>query len=136
MSVKDFLLRALVAGAIMGVLDAIWLMVVAKRFYRNRLGDLLLDKPNMAAAVVFYVVYVVGVVAFVLAPALDKESSLHAWGYGALLGVLAYCTYDLTNLATLKGFPVTVVVVDIVWGAVLTATVCGLSYTVLHSWLN
>ena len=133
---KDFLLRLILAGVIMGVLDALWLMVVAKRFYRDRLGDLLADKPNLVAAVIFYVVYVVGVVAFVLAPALDRESAAYAWGYGALLGLLAYCTYDLTNLATLNGFPVTVVVVDIIWGTVLTATVCGLSYVVARAWLG
>ncbi len=124
--------QLLVAGGVMGVLDWIWLGTVAKTFYRSQIGKLLLDKPNMTAAVVFYMIYVVGVVTFVISPALEKESLTHALSRGALFGFVAYATYDLTNLATMKGFTTKLVVVDLLWGALLTATVAGVTYAVLH----
>ncbi len=128
----DFVTRFLVAGGIMAVLDAVWLSVIANSFYKSQVGKLLLDKPNMPAAVVFYFIYVVGIVAFVLAPALEKGSWQHAVGYGALFGFVAYATYDLTNLATLKGWTTKLVIVDLLWGAFLTAAVAGLSFWLLH----
>jgi uncharacterized membrane protein len=116
----------------MGVLDALWLMFVANKFYKSQIGNLLLDKPNMVPAIIFYVIYVVGVVAFVIAPALEKGSLVHAVGYGALFGLVAYATYDLTNLSTLKGFTSKVVIVDLLWGAFITAAVAGIAYLILH----
>ena len=130
--VRDFLIRYLVAGLIFAAIDAVWLTVVANRFYKRHLGDLLLSKPNLVAAVLFYLIYIAGVVVFALTPALDRQSWLLALGYGALLGLFAYATYDLTNLATLKGFPLIVVIVDIVWGVALTGGVTALAYAFLH----
>jgi len=127
----DFLKSFLAAGLTMGILDGLWLSVVAKKFYRSQIGSLLLDKPNMLAAVLFYIIYLVGVVVFVVNPALDKSSLSHAIKYGALFGLVAYATYDLTNLATLKGFTNKLVVVDLIWGAALTAAVAGISYLVV-----
>ncbi|QQS18638.1 DUF2177 family protein [Candidatus Saccharibacteria bacterium] len=124
--------QLIVASGVMGVLDFIWLGTVAKTFYRSQIGKLLLDKPNMTAAVLFYAIYVVGVVTFVISPALEKGSLAYALGRGALFGFVAYATYDLTNLATIKGFTTKVVIVDLVWGALLTATVAGVSYLLLH----
>lgn len=127
----EFLLRILIAGGIMGVLDAFWLAVVANKFYKSQIGQLLLEKPNMVAAVAFYVIYVVGIVVFALTPALEKDSWLLAAGLGALFGFIAYATYDLTNLATLKDWPLKLVIVDLLWGAVLTGTVTTLSFFAL-----
>ncbi len=124
-----FLTKLLVAGGVMGVLDAIWLSVVANKFYKANIGPLLLEKPNMVAAVVFYVIYVVGVVVFAIAPATDWK---HAALLGALFGFVAYATYDLTNLATLKGFPLKVVIVDMIWGTVLTAVVASVAYWLVN----
>ena len=132
----EFIIRFLIAGGVMGVLDALWLTVVAGKFYKSQIGSLLLEKPYMTAAVVFYVIYVVGVVAFVLSPALEKGSWLHALGYGALFGFVAYATYDLTNLSTIKGFTLKVVVVDMLWGACLTAAVSALAYGIIRQWLS
>ncbi len=132
----DFVVKVLVAGGIMGVIDLIWLSFVANKFYKSQIGSLLLEKPNMGAAALFYVIYVVGVVVFVLGPALEKNSWQHAAIYGALFGFVAYATYDLTNLATLKGFTTKLVVVDLIWGAVLTATVATLSYWVIKQWTS
>lgn len=125
---KTFLLSILFAGGIMGVLDFLWLTVVAKKLYAQELGSLLLAKPNMGAALAFYAIYLIGVVAFVIVPALDKGSWLHALGFGALFGLVAYATYDLTNLATLKGFSSKIVAIDLLWGALLTAAVCAGAY--------
>ena len=116
----------------MAAIDAVWLSVIANKFYKSQIGDLLLAKPNMVAAVLFYLIYVGGIVAFVLSPALDKGSLKHALVYGALFGFVCYATYDLTNLSTLKGFTTKLVVVDLLWGSFLTATVAGLSYWFLH----
>jgi uncharacterized membrane protein len=129
-------LYAVIVGVIMGAIDSVWLSIVANKFYKSQIGQLLLERPNMAAAVLFYVIYVIGVVAFVLLPALEKNSWQHALGYGALFGLVAYATYDLTNLATLKDWPVKLVVVDLIWGAVLTAAVAALAYGVIKTWLS
>ena len=120
----------------MGVFDALWLGVIANKLYKSYIGQLLLDRPNMTAAVAFYAIYIVGVVVFVLTPALEKGSWQHALGYGALFGFVAYATYDLTNLATLKSWPIGLVVIDLIWGAVLTATVATLAYAVIRTWLS
>lgn len=127
------LIKFLTAGAIMAALDAVWLGVVAKKFYKSQIGSLLLAKPNMLAAVVFYLIYTLGIILFVLNPALEQASPQHAVIYGALFGFVCYATYDLTNLTTLKGFPLKVVLVDLAWGTVLAATVAGLSYAILVS---
>ena len=126
----DFLIKLLVAGGIMGIIDALWLSVVANRFYKSQLGPMLLEKPNMISAIIFYVIFVVGVVVVAVLPAVQAGDWKVALGLGALLGLVTYATYDLTNHATLKGFPLTVVVVDIIWGVVLTATVATLTYLV------
>jgi uncharacterized membrane protein len=127
-----FLVQYLVAGGIMAVIDAFWLSVVANKFYKSQIGSLLLEKPNMTAAVAFYLIYVLGIVMFVLMPALEKGSWSYAALYGALFGFVAYATYDLTNLSTLKGFTTKLVLVDMAWGTILTASVATIAYWILH----
>lgn len=107
-------------------LDALWLGVVAQKLYQREFGPLLLEKPNMAAAAAFYALYLVGIVVFAVKPALEAGSWTRAAVYGALFGLIAYATYDLTNLATLKGFPIRVVAPDLIWGAFVT-TVAALA---------
>lgn len=111
-------------------IDMLWLGVVARSFYQAQIGSLLKDDVNWTAAFLFYGIFLVGVVVFVLMPAVDKKSLMHAVMYGAFFGVVTYATYDLTNLATLKSWTLTVTVVDIVWGGVLSALVAGLTYSV------
>ncbi len=103
--------------------DMLWLGVVARGFYRRQLGALLADSVNWTAAIVFYLMYLGGILLFAVLPALEKGSLGTAALLGFLFGVVAYATYDLTNLATLRGFPVVVAVVDIFWGGVLTTAV-------------
>ena len=129
----ELLIKVIAAGGIMGILDFIWLRFIAKKLYYDEMGSILLEKPNMPAALLFYVIYVVGVVVFVISPALEKGSWQHALGYGALFGLVAYATYDLTNLATLKGFSPKIVVIDMVWGMALTAVVAVGAYATVKS---
>ncbi len=111
-------------------IDFVWLSQVATRFYFDRIGHLLMDKPNMAAAGAFYVVYVVGIVIFAVAPALKSESVGTAIVFGALFGFFTYATYDMTNYATMKNWPIVVVLVDVAWGAFLSAFAAGAGYTI------
>ena len=116
------------------VIDLVWLGVVARRFYRSQLGSLLRAEVNWGAAAAFYLLYIAGILVFVTAPALEKGSLGKALVYGAFFGLITYATYDLTNLATLEGWPVPVVIVDILWGAILCAAVGSASYG-LGRWL-
>lgn len=109
-------------------IDMFWLGVVAKGFYRDNLGHLLRPDVNWAAALIFYLLYIAGILIFATLPALEKHSLRQAVVLGALFGFFTYATYDLTNLATLKDWPVKVVVVDILWGMVLTASVAAASF--------
>lgn len=110
------------------VIDFIWLKYIALSFYREQIGHLMLDKPNLGIALLFYLFYVVGVVVLAVNPALEKGQWMTAALYGGLLGFVAYGTYDITNLATLKSWPPIVAVVDMIWGTVLTASVATIAY--------
>jgi uncharacterized membrane protein len=110
------------------LLDFLWLGFVAKAFYRQEIGALLLEKFNMTAAIGFYLVFVVGIVIFAVAPALQAGSWKTALLYGALFGFFTYATYDMTNLATLKGWSLSVTFVDIAWGTCLTGVGALLGY--------
>ncbi len=116
-------IAALVAAAVtMGVLDGLWLGVVAKGLYRRELGGVMRDSPNVVAAALFYVLYVVGVVVIAVG---QFEGIGTVALVGAGLGALAYGTYDLTSMATTKGYTWTITVVDLLWGTALTAAVAA-----------
>ncbi|MGB1656059.1 MAG: DUF2177 family protein [Longimicrobiales bacterium] len=110
------------------LIDFVWLTVVAQSFYQRHLGHFLREDPIIAAAAIFYLLYLVGVLVFVVLPALEAGSLLHAVGLGALFGLIAYATFDLTCYALFQGFPTVVVAVDLVWGTVLTASVSAIGY--------
>jgi uncharacterized membrane protein len=109
-------------------IDLIWLGLVARPFYQTHLGHLMRANVNWVAAIVFYLVFVIGIVLLVVWPAVERHSLSHALLFGALFGLVTYAAYDLTNLATLEGFPLKVALVDLVWGTVLCATVSGITY--------
>ena len=109
-------------------IDMIWIGVLAKDFYRNNLGHLLRQDINWAAALIFYLLYIAGILIFATLPAIEKHSLRQALAMGALFGLFAYATYDLSNLATLKDWPVNVVFADILWGMFLTASVAAASF--------
>jgi uncharacterized membrane protein len=111
-------------------IDMVWLGLVAKNFYRNNLGHLLRPDVNWPAALIFYLLYIVGIMIFATLPALEKQSLRQAISLGALFGFFAYATYDLSNLATLKDWPINVVFADILWGMALTASVAAASFLI------
>jgi uncharacterized membrane protein len=109
-------------------LDMVWLGIVSKKFYAEQLGFLMKPNINWVAAISFYLLFIGGLVVFVLSPALLKHSWVHAALLGAFFGLVTYATYDLTNLATVKDWPLLVTFVDLAWGAVLSASVATISY--------
>jgi uncharacterized membrane protein len=111
-------------------IDLVWLGVVAKDFYRQHIGHLMSADVNWGAALLFYAVYIAGIVFFAIKPAFEAGSAARALASGALFGFVAYATYDLTNQATMRDWPALVTVIDLAWGTVLTATVAFLSYQV------
>ena len=109
-------------------IDSIWLGVVARNLYKNQLGSLLAENPNWFAAIAFYLLFVVGVVVFAIAPAISAGSPWKALALGSLLGLVTYATYDLTNHATLKNWPLIITLVDLAWGTFFTATISIVGY--------
>lgn len=121
----------LVAFTTFLAIDGLWLTLIAKNFYAKHLGFLMTKTPNLTAAGIFYIIYVFTMVVLIISPALQKGSLMSAVLTGALFGLCAYATYDLTNLATIKDWPLLVTIVDLIWGTVLSAAVAGISYLVL-----
>ena len=111
-------------------IDMVWLGLVAKDFYRSQIGALLKPDVNWTAAIIFYLLFIAGLVVFVISPAIEKGSCAHALLFGALFGLVCYATYDLTNLAVAKDWPLLVTIVDLAWGAVLAASVSGVTYVI------
>lgn len=119
---RRYLVAYGVAAVVFLALDMAWLGVIAQKLYRDEIGSLILDRPRLGPAVAFYLIYLVGVVFFAIRPALASGRWLEAMTTGATFGFIAYATYDLTNLATLKGFSAKVVMADLAWGAFVTAS--------------
>jgi len=110
------------------VVDLLWLGIVARSFYQTQIGHLIRSEVNWIAAVLFYLVFVIGIVVLVVRPAIERHSLGQAVLLGALFGLVTYSAYDLTNLATLESFPMTVAVVDLAWGTILCSTVSTVTY--------
>ncbi|MCW8984239.1 MAG: DUF2177 family protein [Thermoanaerobaculales bacterium] len=128
MNIPIFLKLYAVAVVTFFVIDLVWLGVVARSFYQNQMGHLMRAEVNWTAAIVFYLIFVVGIVVLAVWPAVERQSLGHAIALGALLGLVTYAAYDLTNLATLDGFPFGVVLVDMAWGTVLCGSVSAVTY--------
>ena len=124
------LLIYLATLAVFLVIDLAWLGLVARDFYRNQLGALMASSFVWAAATLFYLLFVAGLMVFAVLPALDGGGWLKALLLGAAFGFFAYMTYDLTNLATLRDWPLGLTVVDIAWGTVLGAVVATVGYLI------
>lgn len=113
------------------VIDGLWLTTIAKSFYAKHLGYLMTKTPNLTAAGIFYLIYIFGLIVLVISPALQKNSLMSAILMGALFGLCGYVTYDLTNMATIKDWPLIVTIVDLIWGTFLSGAVAGVSYWIL-----
>lgn len=129
MSILQYIYLYLLTVPVFFAIDMLWLGVVAKGFYQEKLVNFL-GPVNWTAAIVFYLIFIVGILIFAVMPALQTQSLMKALVLGALFGFFAYATYDLTNLATLKDWPLTVVIVDTLWGAVLSGSVATASYLI------
>lgn len=123
MSLSKIIISYCLTTLVFFAIDMIWLGFIAKDLYQKYLGALLSDTVNWAAAIIFYLIFIAGIFIFVINPAVEKQSVGKAILLGALFGFIAYATYDLTNYATLKGFPFPIVIIDLAWGATLTALV-------------
>jgi uncharacterized membrane protein len=110
------------------IIDIIWLGLIAKDFYKNQIGFLMKSNINWIAAIVFYLIFIFGLIVFVIHPAIEKKSWMYALFLGALFGLVCYATYDLTNLAVTKDWPLLVTIVDLIWGAILSASVSVITY--------
>jgi uncharacterized membrane protein len=122
----------LIALPVFCAIDMVWLVVVAKNFYKEQIGFLMRPDINWLAAIIFYLLFITGLIVFVITPAMVRQSWVHALLYGALFGLVTYATYDLTNLATVKDWPLLVTVVDLVWGSVLAASVSVITYLIAN----
>jgi len=122
-----FVKQYLIALVVFTLIDLVWLLFISRKLYQAKIGHLMADKVNFVAAGLFYLLFIGALVFFVISPATDKGSVWYALGAGAFFGLVAYATYDLTNLATLKGWPVSLTVIDLCWGTFVTGVSCALS---------
>ncbi|MGM0523582.1 MAG: DUF2177 family protein [Bacillota bacterium] len=123
-----FFIIYLITFAVFIVIDLIWLGFIAKNLYQEHIGFIMSKKPNWIAAIVFYLIFIFGLVYFVINPALDSGSFSEALLRGMLFGFITYSTYDLTNLATLEGWPIKITIIDLIWGTSLGGLVSSISY--------
>jgi len=126
-----FLKHYLIALVVFTVIDLVWLLVISKKLYKDKIGHLMADKVNLPAAAIFYLLFIAALVFFVINPAVEKQSVLYGLGAGAFFGLVAYATYDLTNLATLRDWPVSLTVIDLAWGSFVTGATGAVS-----TWLS
>jgi uncharacterized membrane protein len=120
--IKEYAYIYAITTIVFFLIDLIWIGVVAKNFYAMTIGHMLRDSVNWPAALMFYLMYIGGIVLFVLTPAIRSGSGIgHVALRGGLLGLFAYGTFDLTALALIEGWPIIVTIVDMAWGTILTA---------------
>lgn len=135
MNTKNIVFSYLITFVIFLIIDMLWLGFIAKDIYEKYLGDFLSDNINWTVVFVFYIIYVLGIFLFAIHPSISKKSAYSAILLGALFGFFTYTTYDLTNLATLKNWPLPIVIIDIMWGTVLSSIV-SLSGFYIIKWVN
>ncbi|HAX03105.1 MAG: hypothetical protein A2Y45_06700 [Tenericutes bacterium GWC2_34_14] len=124
-----------IAFVLFFAIDLVWLGLIAKNLYQKQLGHLMADNVNWVAAIIFYLLFIGGLVFFVISPAVTEGAWTKALLLGALLGFLTYATYDLTNLATLRDWPIQITIIDLAWGTFLGASVSTLTFFV-NQWFS
>ena len=129
---KTLIVSYVVVLVVLAILDALWLGVVSRDFYKARIGQLLLDKPIWSVAILFYLVHAAGIAVFAVPAAINAGTWPSALLYGALFGFFVYAAYDLTNLATLRGWSMAVSAVDLAWGATVTAAATLVAFLVVR----
>jgi len=121
-----------IALVVFFLIDIVWLVMVARKLYQKELGYIMSEKPNWIVAAFFYLIFIAGLVFFVINPALEKNSWTYALLVGMLFGLITYSTYDLTNLATLKGWPIKITIIDLIWGTSLGGLVSTITFFFLR----
>lgn len=121
----------LIAFVVFFLIDLVWLVVVARKLYQQELGYIMREKPNWIVAALFYFIFIAGLLFFVINPALEKNRWTYALFAGMLFGLITYSTYDLTNLATLKDWPIMITIIDLIWGTSLGGLVSTVTFFVL-----
>ncbi|MBW6431830.1 DUF2177 family protein [Patescibacteria group bacterium] len=135
MSVIQYFWTYLVTTVIFFAIDMVWLGLISVNLYREQMGDLMRQSINWYAGVGFYLIYIVGIIIFVINPALKSGSWQQALIYGALFGFFCYATYDLTNLAVINNWPLKLTFIDIAWGTILTGSVATISYLAVQKFI-
>ena len=133
---KILLISTFIASVVFLLIDIIWLNYSVKNFYKPNIGHLLLDKPVIWAAVLFYLIYVLGMAIVVINPSIEPYSLLKVTYTGFIFGLVAYGTYNLTNMATIKGWSPYVVFVDMIWGGILTGSSSAISIFLVKNYFN
>lgn len=123
--------RYLITFVVFLVIDMVWLLELAPKLYQAQIGFLLADQPNLLAAVLFYLLFIFGLLIFVINPALEKKKGKCALGKGIIFGLITYATYDLTNLATIEGWPILITVIDLLWGSFIAGTTAITSFFII-----
>lgn len=124
---RDFFITFVV---FMGI-DLVWLGIVAKKLYKSKLGFIMASSPNWIVAIIFYIIFIIGLMYFALYPSLESKSLIGAVLVGMIFGFITYATYDLTNLATLKDWPISITIIDMIWGTSLGGLTTGISYFII-----
>lgn len=133
--IHPYILTYLIALVIFVVGDLLWLGYIAPALYRSHIGHLMADTVKWKAAILFYLVFLLGLLIFVLIPSLEARSFVRAIVYGGFFGFVTYATYDLTNWAVLRGWGATITFIDILWGTLLVALVSGVTYLVVSTYV-
>ena len=127
-----FIKLYLIALPVFLVIDAIWLGIISKNFYKNQIGFLIKTEINWLSAVIFYLIFIAGLVFFVILPAMGKNSWSYALLAGILFGLVTYATYDLTNMATIKDWPLLVTIIDLFWGMFIAGSVSIITFLIAN----
>ena len=130
---KRFVIAYLVSGAVFVAIDLLWLSLVMSKMFKAQMPQLILEQPKLAPAAVFYLLYPIGIAVFGVVSANDW---VRAAAMSALFGLLAYVTYELTNLATLKGWSAQIALIDIAWGAALSGIAGAVGYFAVRAWAD
>ena len=133
MSVLKTFLASFITGIIFTGIDFIWLSIMTSRLYKPQLAGYMADRVNILPAVLFYILFTIGLMVLAVFPAVDRGSLIRAVVFSGLLGLIAYATYDLTNLSSIKNWPLIITVVDIAWGTTLAAISGALGYLVTRA---
>jgi len=131
MQMSRILLTYAVSVPVFFIVDMIWLGLIAGGFYRKALEPLLTPNINWTASIIFYLLFLIGILVFALLPGMERRSLVYTVSMAALFGFISYATYDLTNLATLRDWPLMLSIVDMVWGSFLSASTATITYLIM-----